>query len=59
MQGRLGAPSLVYIQRAEVIREVQEAIAGEDTVEWARRATGSYITYPYLMELLDEMIEED
>lgn len=37
----------------------RKMIAGEDTVEWARRAKSSSINLAYAMELLDSMQEEE
>jgi hypothetical protein len=45
--------------RIDALRTAQVALAGEDTVEWARGATGSTLSLPYAMELLDSLIEDE
>lgn len=42
---------------ADALREAQQVIAGEDTVEWARGADASYVSQSYAMRLLDDLIE--
>jgi hypothetical protein len=44
--------------RKEALYEAQDAIRGEDTRDWARRAYGSSISLPEAMRLVDDLIEE-
>lgn len=37
------------------LADARAAIACEDTVEWARRAAGSVISLPAVMEILDDL----
>lgn len=40
------------------LEAAQRVIAGEDTVEWARRATRSHISLPHAMDAIDGLIED-
>jgi hypothetical protein len=44
--------------KVEALREAQQVIAGEDTIEWARTARTSYIGLPTAIEAIDWLIEE-
>jgi len=42
-----------------VLEAVRESVAGEDSVEWARTADGSYLSYCHVMELIDDLAGDD
>lgn len=45
--------SIIRAAQLAAVDHVREVILGTDTGEWARRATGSWITYPALMDHID------
>jgi len=45
-------------ERERVLGEVEQALAGEDTVEWARRASTSMVSLAYAIELIDDLREQ-
>lgn len=45
--------------RIHTLEGVQRALAGEDTVEWARKAKTSTISVALVMEYLDDLIAQE
>ena len=42
----------------EAYATARSVLAGEDTVEWARGAHSSRMSYPYAIGIMDDLIEE-
>ena len=42
----------------DILTTARAALAGEDTVEWARGAHSSRMSYPYAIGIMDDLIEE-
>lgn len=50
---------LIRNARIHALRTAQEALAGEDTVAWARKAKTSTIALSEAMAILDDLIEDE
>ena len=42
----------------DILTTARAALAGEDTVEWARGAHSSCMFYPHAIGIMDDLIEE-
>ena len=45
--------------RAQALREAQQVIAGEDSIAWARTASGSSIMLDHAIGMLDDLIADE
>ncbi len=45
--------------RAEALRDAQQAIAGEDSITWARAASGSHIMLDHAIGMIDDLIADE
>ena len=52
---------LAHVRRdaqREAYTTARSVLAGEDTVEWARGAHGSSMSYPHAIGIMDDLIED-
>lgn len=43
--------------RLKALRDAQQMLAGEDSVDWARRATNSTLSLPYAIDAVEALIQ--
>lgn len=48
----------IDIATIQAVEDVRDIFCGEDTLEWARKAQGSMLSLPHVIETLDSVIEE-
>lgn len=41
------------------VRDAQQVVAGEDTIEWARGASGSHATLQWLIGGMDDLVDDE